>query len=413
MRKSNNIPAFSALLVSAVLGLAGCKGGDKAPAGPGGAPAPEVTVAPAHTRVVSAREEFPGRLEAVDRVDVRSRVTGYIEAVHFQQGQDVRKGDLLVTIDPRPYQARLQRAEGDLAAIQSRMELARLELGRAEKLLSSQATSQRDVDERAAAVKDLEASARSARAAVDAARLDLSYTRVTAPISGRAGRFDITAGNLVQAEAPEPAILTTIVAVNPVYVSFEVDEATFVRFGLQGASRRKMPVEFALAGETGFPRHATLQFVDNRVDPGTGSVRARAIVDNADGSLTPGLFARVRISDPAGEQAAVLVPDRAIGTDQDRKFVLVVGADKKASYRPVKTGAAMDGDRIVREGLREGEQVIVNGLLRVRPGQVVNAKPEAVAPPAPLPPAQNEEKPAEAKASETKPADAKPAGSKK
>jgi multidrug efflux system membrane fusion protein len=356
--------------------LWGCKGDPRPADGAGAPPAPEVTVAAARTQPMSAQEEFPGRLEAVDKVEVRARVSGYIEAVHFRQGEDVRRGDLLVSIDPRPYQARLQRAEGDLAALQSRIELARLELARAERLLASQATTQRDLDERVARLKDLEASARSAQASVEAARLDLSFTRVTAPISGRAGRFDITAGNLVQAESPEPPVLTTIVSMNPLYVSFDVDEATFVRFGLDAAARRRWPVSFALTGESGFPRQATLQFVDNRVDPGTGSVHVRAVVANSDARLTPGLFARVRLSDPAGAVPAVVVPERAIGTDQDRRFVLVVGADRKAQHRNVKVGGAEGGMRIVRDGLREGEQVVVNGLMRVRPGQLVDVKPE-------------------------------------
>lgn len=376
----------STLLLLLVFVLLGCQGEDKPAAAPAAAPAPEVTVAPARSRVLSRREEFPGRLEAVEKVDVRARVSGYIEAVHFRQGEDVRKGDLLVSIDARPYQARLQRAEGEVAALESRIELARLELVRAQKLLASQATSQREVDERSAQLKDLEAALRSARAGVDTARLDLSFTRVTAPIAGRAGRFDITVGNLVQAESPEPPVLTTIVSMNPLYVSFDVDEATFVRFGLNAAARRGLPVDFALAGERGFPHRASLQFVNNRVDPATGSVQARAVVANPDARLTPGLFARVRLSDPAGEAAVVLVPDRAIGTDQDRKFVLVVGADRKAMHRPVRIGGVVDGERIVNEGLREGERVVVNGLLRVRPGQEVNARSEPAPSPGTEPP---------------------------
>lgn len=370
------------ILALSCLALSGCKGDSKPAAPAAGAPAPEVTVAAARTQLLAAHEEFPGRLEAVEKVEVRARVSGYIEAVHFRQGEDVKRGDLLVSIDPRPYQARLQRAEGDVAALQARIELARLELARAERLLSSGATTQRDLDERVARLKDLEASARSAQATVEAARLDLGFTRVTAPISGRAGRFDITVGNLVQAESPEPPVLTTLVSLNPLYVSFDVDEATFVRFGLDAAARRRWPVSFALAGDSGFPREATLQFVDNRVDPGTGSVHARALVANPDARLTPGLFARVRLSDPAGAVPAVVVPERAIGTDQDRRFVLVVGSDRKAQHRNVQVGGAEGGMRIVRDGLREGEQVVVNGLMRVRPGQVVDVKPEAAAAPA-------------------------------
>jgi len=364
----------------AALALAGCGKKDEAPAAPppGGGGAP-VTVAPAQTKSVTESQEFPARLEAVEKVDVRSRVTGYIQAVHFQQGTEVRKGDLLVTIDPRPNQAKVHRAEADVAALNTRIDLARIELTRAEKLLASQATSQREFDEKAAQVKDYEASLRALQATLDSQKLDLSFTRILAPISGRVGRAEITAGNFVQTEGPESPLLTTIVSSSPIYVSFEIDERVFVKFALKGrvgGRNAKLPVEVGLMGENGFPHQAVLDYVDNRVDPNTGSVRLRAIMDNRDGLLTPGLYARVRLSDPAGANEAVVVPDRAVGTDQDRKFVYVVGADKTAQYRPVKTGPAVEGLRVVFDGLKSGEMVIVNGLLRVRPGQPVAAEQE-------------------------------------
>ena len=364
----------------AALALSACGKKEEAPAAapPGGGGAP-VTVAPAEARAVTETQEFPARLEAVEKVDVRSRVTGYIQAIHFQQGTEVRKGDLLVTIDPRPNEAKVARAEAEVAALNTRIDLARLELARAEKLLASQATSQREYEEKAAQLKDYEASLRAAQAALDSARLDLSFTRIVAPISGRVGKAEITAGNFVQTEGPESPLLTTIVSSNPIYVSFDIDERVFVKFGLRsraGGRNGRLPVEVALMGETGFPRKALLDYVDNRVDPSTGSVRMRATLDNHDGSLTPGLYAHVRLSDPAGANAAVVVPDRAIGTDQDRKFVYVVGDDKKAQYRPVKVGPSLNGDRVVFDGLKPGEMVIVNGLLRVRPGQPVAAERE-------------------------------------
>lgn len=383
-------------LAALALSACGKKEDAAAAAPPGGGGAP-VTVAPAETKAVTESQEFPARLEAVEKVDIRSRVSGYIEAVHFVQGSDVRKGDLLVTIDPRPNEAKVKKAQADLAALNTRIDLARIELARAEKLLASQATSQREYDEKAAQVKDLEASLQAVQATLDAAKLDLSFTRIVAPINGRVGKAEITAGNYVQTEGPESPLLTTIVSANPIYVSFEIDERVFVKFGLKsraGGRNGRLPVEVGLLGEEGFPHKALLDYVDNRVDPSTGSVRMRAVLDNRDGALTPGLYARVRLSDPAGANASVVVPDRAIGTDQDRRFVYVVGADKKAEYRPVRVGPSTNGDRVVFDGLKAGEMVIVNGLLRVRPGQPVAAEREK---PAIVPAAPAEAAPAEKK----------------
>jgi multidrug efflux system membrane fusion protein len=379
---------IAALNLVLILGttLSACGKKEDAAAPPPGEGAVPVTTAPAQLRPVVETQEFPARLEAVESVAVRSRITGYIQEVHFAQGAEVRKGDLLVTIDPRPVQARVAKAEADVVALSTRLELARIELARTEKLMASQATSQRELDEKAATVRDLEASIKAAQAVLDAARLDLTFTRVTAPISGRVGKAEITAGNFVQAEGPESPLLTTIVSSGPIYVGFDVDERTFVKYGMKGRGTAKggrLPVRVGLAGEEGFPHAATLVYVDNRVDPQTGNVRCRALLDNRDGSLVPGLYARVELSDPAGTTEAVVVPDAAIGTDQDRKFVFVVDADRKAAYRPVKTAQLSEGRRVVLEGLQAGEQVIVNGLMRVRPGQAVEAKPEGAATPQP------------------------------
>jgi len=370
------------LTLACAIALAACGKKEEA-AAPAGPPPAAVTTAPASVRSIVEAQEFPARLEAVEAVAVRSRITGYIQDIHFAQGEDVRKGDLLVTIDPRPIQARVARAEADIAALVSRLDLARLELARTQKLIASQATSQRELDEKEATVKDLEASIRAARAALDAARLDLAFTRITAPISGRVGKAEITAGNFVQTEGPESPVLTTIVSSGPLYVSFDADERTFVKYGLRGrgtAKSGRLPVEVGLAGEVGFPHAATLVYVDNRVDPQTGNVKMRALLPNPDGTLVPGLYARVRLADPAGARELVTVPDAAVGTDQDRKFVFVVGADKKATYRPVETAQVVEGQRVVLEGLKPGEQVIVNGLMRVRPGQPVAATPEGSKP---------------------------------
>lgn len=368
------------LLVTVALMACGKKdeGAGGPPSGMGGPP--EVTVAAAVSRPIAETVEFPARLEAVEQVQIRSRVTGYIQGIHFQQGAEVHKGDLLFTIDSRTYDAQARAAESQVAALNSRIDLARIALARNEKLLATQATSQREVDEAGASLKDLEATLRGAQAQLESAKLDVSFTRVLSPITGRVGKAEITVGNLVQANGPESPVLTTVVSSNPVYVSFDADERTFVRFGLRGqGGKSKLEMGVALAGETGFPHQARLDYVDNRVDPSTGGVKIRGVLANPDGALTPGLFARVKLSDPAGGKDAVVVSERAIGTDQDRKYVFVVGADKTAQVRPVKPGPLVDGMRVIYEGLKPGEQVIVNGLMRIRPGVPVTAKLEAAA----------------------------------
>ncbi|HLU76518.1 MAG TPA: efflux RND transporter periplasmic adaptor subunit [Burkholderiales bacterium] len=355
-------------VVALVLALQGCRDA-ASQADTGAPPAPPVTVAPAEARNIVQSDIFTGRLAAVESVEVRARVTGYIEEVRFKQGAMVKKGDVLVVIDPRPFQANLARAEAEVAAAKTRLELARKELARSEELVKVNATSRQELDQRAAAVQDAIAAQRAAEAQANRLRLDLAYTRVTAPIDGRVGRIEITAGNLIQGDAPNSPLLTTIVATTPIYAEFEVPERVYLAYGLN-APGKSMPVAIGLASDEGFPREGQLVFVDNHVDPATGTVRMRAVLDNQDGALTPGLYARVRLSE-AVQRNAVLVPDRAIGTDQDRKFVLVVGEDNKAMYREVKLGRLMSNERVVEEGLQPGELIVVNGLQRVRPGSPV------------------------------------------
>ena len=400
------------LLVAAAMMACGKKeeGAGGPPHGMGGAP--EVTVVAAVSRPIAETVEFSARLEAVEQVQIRSRVTGYLQGIHFQQGAEVHEGDLLFTIDPRTYDAQARAAESQVAALNSRIDLARIVLARNEKLLATQATSQREVDEAAASVKDLEATLRGAQAQLESAKLDLSFTRVLSPITGRVGKAEITVGNLVQANGPESPVLTTVVSSNPVYVSFDADERTFVRFGLHGqAGKSKLDLGVALAGEAGFPHLARLDYVDNRVDPGTGGVKIRALLANPDGALTPGLYARVRMTDPGGGKDAVIVSERAIGTDQDRKYVFVVGADKTAQVRPIKPGPLVDGMRVVYDGLQPGDMVIVNGLMRVRPGVPVNAKLEPAAGAAAPPSSSPAEAPKAAEKPTAKPAE-KPAASR-
>jgi multidrug efflux system membrane fusion protein len=333
-----------------------------------GAPsAPPVSAAAVIEKQVALTQEFSGRLEAVEHVAIRPRVSGFITAVNFTPGSEVRKGDVLFVIDPRPYEAEAERAGAAAKQAQARADLARVELARAERLLADKAIAQREFDERAASQKELDAAARAARAQEAAAALNLSYTRVVAPIDGRVSKAEITVGNLVDASA----VLTSVVSLDRIYASFEGDEDTYLRVGAQRQRGRPIDVKVGLANEKDFPHEGKLEFVDNQLDSGTGSVRMRALLPNRDRSMAPGLFARVQLSAGEAVTKALLINDRAVGTDQDRKFVYVIGADNKAEYRPVVLGDTADGMRVVREGLKSGERIIVNGLQRVRPGAAV------------------------------------------
>jgi multidrug efflux system membrane fusion protein len=338
-----------------------------------------VSVAAALEKRITEFDEFSGRLEAIDKVEVRPRVAGYIESIHFTPGALVNKGDTLFVIDPKPYAAEVARAEAALAAAQARLALANSEADRAKRLLEDRAIAQREFEERANAQREAQAALQSAQAALELARLNLGYTRVTAPISGRVSRAEVTVGNLVAAGAGGPA-LTSIVSTSPIYATFEADEQTFLKYAAAAGARpgdrnaRRIPIRMALANEDAFPRQGSIEFVDNRIDPQSGTIRVRAVFDNKDGLLTPGMFARLKVGG-AGEKNAVLINDRAVGTDQNRKFVFVVGADNKVAYREVKLGPVVDGLRVVREGLAAGETIVVNGIQRVRPGAVVAPNP--------------------------------------
>lgn len=367
--------AAAIAMFAAIGALAACSKADQPPPGPPQGP-PPVSVAPALEKEIVESEEFSGRIEAVEQVEVRARVNGYIQSVTFKQGQDVKKGDSLYQIDPRPFQAAVMGEEAALATIRAQQELAKTELARAELMWEDRATSKREYDEKASRVRELQAQARAAQAALERARLNLSYTRIVAPIAGRVSKPEITAGNLVQGEVPNSPVLTTIVSSNPIYAAFEADERTYLQYGLKSRGKAALPVHVGLATEDGFPHEGRLDFVDNRVDPATGTVKMRAVLENPDGLLTPGLFARIKLSDSTRTTPAVLVSDRAIGTDQDKKFVFVVNGENKAQYRQVKLGPIIDGLRVVRDGLKPGELVVVNGLQRVRPGAPVT--PEQV-----------------------------------
>ena len=348
-------------------------------AAPPAPPPPEVSVAPIALKTVRAWDDFTGRVSAVETVALRPRVSGYVQRVAYAEGQPVRKGDLLFAIDPRPYRAALDRAEAELARAQAEARLARTQDARAQALIEARAISKEEFETRRAATAQGNASVRAAEAAVAAARLDLQFTQVRAPIDGRAGRALVTEGNLAQADQ---TLLTTVVSQDPVHVYFEADEQTWLRY--QQLARdgtrddQHNPVRVGLANESGYPHPGTLDFTDNQVDPATGTIRARAVLRNPDGAFVPGLFARVQI-EGSGAFRALLVDDKALLTDQDRKYVYVLGQGNRAERRDVVLGPGIDGLRVVRSGLKPGDRVIVDGVQKVFfPGMPVRPKPVAM-----------------------------------
>ncbi len=350
-----------------------------------------VSVATVAETDVATWDEFSGRLEAVERVDVRSRVAGAVQSVHFNEGALVKAGDLLITIDPAPYAADADRAQAQVVAAQARVNYARSEHDRAQRLWDESAIARRELDERVNAQEEADANLRAAQAALQSARLSLGYTQVRAPVSGRVGRLEVTVGNLVAA-GPGAPVLTTLVSVSPIYASFDADEQIVARAlrDLPGptAARNRLqsiPVEMGTAANASesLPFHGHLQLVDNQVNAKSGTVRVRAVFDNADGSLMPGQFAQLRMG-RTKTAPQLLINERAVGTDQSKKFVMVVGSDNKAAYREVSLGASVNGLRIVTSGLKADERIVVNGLQRIRPGSLVAPQPvDMVVTPAP------------------------------
>jgi len=346
-----------------------------APAAP---PAMPVSVATVEPREIVNWAEFSGRLEAIERVELRSRVSGVVEAVHFREGGLVRQGELLVSIDQAPYQAEFERAQANVLAAEARVALAASENERGQQLMASRNVSQRELDTRYNALREAQANLRAAEAAQRTARLNLDYTQIRAPISGRIGKLGVTVGNLVAAGASAP-LLTTLVSVDPVYAAFDADERTVLDAlaslpdGVRALER--IPVRLGTNTSEGARFTGKLHFVDNAVDAASGTVRVRALLDNPDGRLLPGQFVRVQMGQAKVEQSLV-INERAVGTDQNKKFVFVVGDDNKALWREVTLGATNDGLRVVTSGLKAGERIVVNGLQRIRPGAAV--APEAV-----------------------------------
>ncbi|MCX2200779.1 efflux RND transporter periplasmic adaptor subunit [Pantoea agglomerans] len=364
-------------MVLLITQLSGCDKGVAQNAAP---PPPEVSAAPVLIKPVSQWDNFNGRVEAVQSVQLRSRVSGYIDAVNYREGDEVRKGQVLFTIDDRSYRAALEQAKAELARARSQASLARSESGRSEKLIGTQAISREAWEQRRSAASQAQADVLAAEAAVDMAQLNLDFTRVTAPIDGRASRAMITAGNLVTA-GDSASVLTTLVSQQQMYVYFDVDENTFLNYqamARQGQQRHALPVEIALVGEQGFPHQGKIDFLDNQLTASTGTIRMRALLDNQQRQFTPGLFARVRLPGSA-QFEAVLIDDKAVLTDQDRKYVYVVDGEGKAQRRDIQPGAMVDGLRIVKSGLQSGDKVIIAGLQKVfMPGMPVTAQPVAM-----------------------------------
>ncbi|WP_442957135.1 efflux RND transporter periplasmic adaptor subunit [Phreatobacter sp. AB_2022a] len=349
-------------------------GADAAAAAP---PPPRVPVAEVVTRVIAASQELTGVVAAVRTVELRSRIGGAIEAVSVPEGGLVERGQLLFQIDPKPFEVALQTAEAQLQRAEVLLAQAETDLNRSQRLVPSGAIAAKTFDDAVARRRERQAQVLEAKAAVAAARLDLSYTRVTAPIAGRVDRVLVTEGNLVTGATGAATLLTTIVSVDPVYVDFDIDEPAYLGF-LNGArAGAALPVAVGLATDAGHPHAGTLHFLGNRVDRGTGTIRARAILPNAQDLLTPGLFARVKLATSAPRET-VLIDDQAVGADQGRRYVLVLGAGDKVEYRPVELGPMSAGLRVVTRGLDPGETIILKGL--VRPGMQVMPERIAMAP---------------------------------
>jgi len=358
--------------------LASLAAGCGKPSPPPAPPLPTVTVAPVLQRDVVTRDEFTGRLDAVDSVEIRPRVSGYLEEVRFRSGQLVKKGDVLFVIDLRTRRAGLDRSEAELARATAQAEIAERDARRAERLITAKTISPEEADQRIWGQKQAAAAMLAAKAAKESARLELEFCEVKSPIDGRVGRALVTVGNNVSGVDGFTTLMTTVVSVDPIYAYSAVDEASFLK--LQGLLREgrlpvdaqgRVTVEMRLASETGHPHKGYLESLDNRIDAATGSIVLRTVFPNPDGSLLPGLYSRVSVPGSAA-QPLLLIDETAIGTDQNQRFVLTVGPTNTVEYRPVQLGGAVDGKRIVRSGLKAGENIIVNGLMQVRPGMPVN-----------------------------------------
>lgn len=355
--------------------------------GPSSAPPPPpapftVTVAAPTKKMITEWDEFSGRLEAKETVDIRARVGGYLADIHFEDGKAVAKDELLFTIDKRPYVAEAEKAQADLERSESQEKLAASEFERSKELLTTRAVSKQDFDAKSQAQAEAQAAVRSARAALSLAKLNLEFTEIRSPIAGKIGRALVTRGNLVTGgiTASASTLLANVVSNDPIYCYIDVDERAVLRYRKlreegKRASALDGPIdcEMALSDEVGFPHKGKIDFVDNKLDSNTGTIRCRGVFKNEGRPLSPGFFARVRIPGTAPYEA-LLIPDSAIGTDLSQKFVFIVGPDNVAQMRPVILGPLMDGLRVVREGLKDGERLVVNGQARIRQGSKVTVE---------------------------------------
>ena len=373
-----------ALLAALTLAISGCKNADNsAPQSAQGA-APKVKIAQPLAQQVTEWDEYTGRIQAVNAVDVRARVSGYLEQVKFKAGDKVHKGDLLFLIDPKPFAAQLSYAEAELERARSRHELARNDLSRAERLFRAKAISEEEHDGRNKGLSEAVAAEQSAQANVDTARLNLEFTKVRAPIDGRISRELITAGNLVNGGGNDATLLTSIVSTDPVYVYADVDERSVLKYRRQAQKQgsgnlgdERTPVELAVADELNFPHQGYLDYIAPREDAATGTVTLRGVFANPDELLSPGFFARIRVRASA-PYPAILLPDRAIGTDQAQRFVWVVNQDNQVEYRKVELGAHIGQARVISQGLKPEEWAVTEGIQKLKPGIKVN--PERISP---------------------------------
>ena len=372
------------IMAIALATLAGVNAGCSSSAQPKAPALPEVSVAEVICKQVGDSDEFTGRLEAVNAVEVRPRVSGYLQSVHFREGAIVQQGDLLFQIDPRPFQAEVDRLKGDLSQAKAQRSRAQSDFERAERLHNNDGMSAEEYDRRAAVRNEAEARIASTEATLRGAQLNLEFTRVTAPITGRVGRAEITEGNLVEGGAAQIKPLTSLVSLDPIYVYFDVDEQTYLKYArvtqTHGTTSHELRGEalLGLADEGGFPHVGQVSFVDNQVSSSTGTIRLRATFANRNLALTPGLFARIRLQG-GGARGGCLTRDEAVVTDLSQKYVFVLGKNDTLEYRPVKLGPMTEGLRVVRDGLHQGDIVVVSGLQRVRPGATVTPKKVSMA----------------------------------
>lgn len=373
------------LLVGANL-LIGCDSKPAASSSP--PPPPPVTVARPLQKAITEWDEYTGRFSAVASVEVRARVSGFIDSVHFKDGQLIKQGDLLFVIDPRPYKLAVEQSTAEVARAKARLDIATLDVERAAPLVRSQTLTEREFDTRRSTQRDTAAQVASAEASLKQAQLNLEWTEVRAPISGRISDTRVDAGNLISGGQAGATLLTVIVSIDPIRFVFDGSEADFLRYSRLAATGARPlsrdvqnPVSVRLADESEYKHHGRMDFVDNVLNPRTGTIRGRAVFENKDGLLTPGFFGRLRLF--GGEHEALLVPDSAIASDQSRKIVFTVADDGTVGTKLVELGPIVEGLRVIRSGLAPADRIVIDGLQRARPGQKVTPEPGEIVPTAP------------------------------